>query len=84
MDSSLRDTKNLEIFWSQTPPARNSNAILRGTKVRKTKGRETAELTLGIKGKSDPENVKGTNSKSHFVLDKRDRKLSLKANIWET
>jgi hypothetical protein len=81
MDSSLRDTKYLEVFWSQSLPASNSNAILRGAKVRKAKGRETAELTLGINGKSDPENIKGTDSKSHFVLDKRDRKLSLKANI---
>jgi hypothetical protein len=40
-----------------------------------------AEMFLGTRDRNDPGNVKGTNGRSNFVLDKGDRKLFLKANI---
>jgi hypothetical protein len=42
-------------------------------------GRKMAEMALG--SRSDPRNVKGTDGRSDFVLAKRDRMASLKANI---
>jgi hypothetical protein len=44
-------------------------------------GRKVAEIALGINDRSDPGNVKGTDGKSNFVLDKRDRKTSVRADI---
>jgi hypothetical protein len=43
--------------------------------------RKTAEVALGINGKNEPGNVKGTDGKSNLVLDKRDRNASLKKSI---
>jgi hypothetical protein len=38
-------------------------------------------MALGMNGKNDPRIIKGTNGRSNFVLDKGDRKTSLKENI---
>jgi hypothetical protein len=39
------------------------------------------ETVKGENNRSDFENVRGTNGRSNFILDKRDRKAPLKANI---
>jgi hypothetical protein len=40
-----------------------------------------AEMFLGTSDRNDPENLKGTDGRSNFVLDKRGRKPPLKQNI---
>jgi hypothetical protein len=38
-----------------------------------------AEMSLGTNDRYDPDDVKGADSRSNFVLDKGDRKALLKA-----